>query len=248
MNIRKFYAFDFDDNILEVESYIYLKNKEGEVEKFSTSEFAQVREKVDNKNYSFYEDSFKEFRSDFDKEFIQRAKNGKPMKSLPKFVECINNADIFCIITARGNSPEVIQTIIKNIITEEKYGISIESLKNNFSKKYKISIEDLNDENVISLYINLCPAYPCQYEPYIEKYGIEDKNQEERKTFFMEKFIQYIKRFRRPEDKVYVGFSDDDKGNYEKMKEFFDKRKEGSDDIEFRTFYTGESVKRIKNV
>jgi hypothetical protein len=120
----RYYAFDWDDNIVYMPTKIMVKNDKGQEMGMSTEDFAKYRSLigVDDFNYEgerivgYAENPFKHFRTEGDKRFIIDAMLAEPGPSWGDFVECINNGSIFSIITARGHTPSVIKEAVYNYI------------------------------------------------------------------------------------------------------------------------------------
>ena len=116
----RYYAFDWDDNIVYMPTKIMVKNDKGQEMGMSTEDFAKYRSLigVDDFNYEgerivgYAENPFKHFRTEGDKRFIIDAMLAEPGPSWGDFVECINNGSIFSIITASGHTPRVIKEAV----------------------------------------------------------------------------------------------------------------------------------------
>lgn len=127
-----YYAFDWDDNILNMPTVIHMTKKEGDTWTpidVSTADFAIVRGDVDN--YKVDKDSFSEFRDDGPRgedAFITDVKNAISQKRFgpawDDFIECLTNGSVFAIITARGHESgpmrKGIEWIIDNVLTDEQ--------------------------------------------------------------------------------------------------------------------------------
>lgn len=121
-----FYAFDWDDNILNMPTVIHMEKKEGDFWTpidVTTSQFAVLRS--DTENYRLNGNSFNEFR-DFgprgDNAFIIDTKKAisqnKFGPSWDDFIECLSNGCAFAIISARGHEPNSIRKSVEYIIDE----------------------------------------------------------------------------------------------------------------------------------
>jgi hypothetical protein len=123
----RYFAFDWDDNILRMGTKILMDQKVGEdwlpVE-VSTSRFAEVRNDPDYRirNGSIQE-AFSEFRdngprakSAFLEDVIEAYSNGRTAASWNNFLQCLSVGAIFSIITARGHEDETIREGVEWII------------------------------------------------------------------------------------------------------------------------------------
>ena len=234
----KYYAFDWDDNIMFMPTKIILLNDKGDEVLMSTEDFAEHRTKigVDEFEYngntivSLAPDAFKFFRVTGDKNFIIDTMIAKPGPAWPDFVEAINGGSIFSIVTARGHTPSVMKESCYNLIISNHYGINSEELVKNLIKYRDIADEEMLDKKeLIISYLDLCRFYPVTYGEG------SAQNPEEGKIKALRDFVTYIKqvssfiqkkafiknkisnRFKIPQ----IGFSDDDLRNLEKVKGHF---------------------------
>jgi hypothetical protein len=159
-----------------------------------------------------------------------------PGPSWNDFVECINGGSIFAIITARGHNPETLKEATYNYIISNHNGLNSKTLVENL-KKYRNLADNpvsesfdlkVNDKEIIQEYLDMCRFYPVSFGEG------SAANPEEGKIKAMREFISYCKDLAREiGEKAYfkndvenneiipfIGFSDDDPRNIEKMKEF----------------------------
>jgi hypothetical protein len=246
----KYYAFDWDDNLLFMPtSIILLSDKDDEVP-MSTEDFAEHRQQIGKEpfNYKgtvivdFAPNPFRNFRSEGDKRFVLDSLLAQPGPSWNDFVECINGGSIFAIITARGHNPKALREAVYNLIMSDHLGINSKTLSGNL-KRYRNLGEDVNVEgktnktltkNELNEYLNL-----CRFEPVTFGDG-DAANPEEGKIKAMRNFISYCKEMAQEigekaffkndivnnEIEPIIGFSDDDERNIEKMKGFLEKEYE----------------------
>lgn len=130
----RYWAFDWDDNILDMPTKILMDRKVGNGWKpveVSTAEFAQVRNDVENyriRNGSPAE-AFSEFRDTgirgtnaFIDDVEHCIADGHFAPAFEDFLECLSEGGIFAIITARGHEPASIKSgveyIIDNVLTQ----------------------------------------------------------------------------------------------------------------------------------
>ena len=246
----KYYAFDWDDNLLFMPtSIILLSDKDDEVP-MSTEDFAEHRQQIGNEpfNYKgttivdFAPNPFRNFRSEGDKRFVLDSLLAQPGPSWNDFVECINGGSIFAIITARGHNPKILKEAVYNLIMSNHLGINSKTLSTNL-KRYRNLGGDVNvdgktistlTKNELNEYLNL-----CRFEPVTFGDG-DASNPEEGKIKAMRNFIGYCKEMAQEigekaffkndivnnEIEPIIGFSDDDERNIEKMKGFLEKEYE----------------------
>ena len=248
----KYYAFDWDDNLLFMPtSIILLSDKDNEVP-MSTEDFAEHRQQIGKEpfNYKgtaivdFAPNPFRNFRSDGDKRFVLDSLLAQPGPSWNDFVECINGGSIFAIITARGHNPKTLKEAVYNLIMSNHLGINSKTLSRNL-KRYRHLGGDVDvdgktistlTKNELNEYLNL-----CRFEPVTFGDG-DAANPEEGKIKAMRNFIVYCKEMAQEigekaffkndivnnEIEPIIGFSDDDERNIEKMKGFLEKEYEKS--------------------
>lgn len=246
----KYYAFDWDDNLLFMPtSIILLSDKDDEVP-MSTEDFAEHRQQIGKEpfNYKgttivdFAPNPFRNFRSEGDKRFVLDSLLAQPGPSWNDFVECINGGSIFAIITARGHNPKTLREAVYNLIMSNHLGINNKTLSRSL-KRYRNLGGDVNvdgkpittlTKNELNEYLNL-----CRFEPVTFGEG-SAANPEEGKIVAMRKFISYCKELAKEigkksyfkndvsNDEIipFIGFSDDDPRNIEKMKDFIEKEYE----------------------
>jgi hypothetical protein len=235
----KYYAFDWDDNIVTMPTQIMLKTEEGYEVGMSTEDFAEYRQKIGKEPFDYkgeiivgYTDNpYKNFGVEGDKKFVVDSLLAEPGPSWDDFVECINGGSIFAIITARGHTPFVLRDSIYNFIVTNHNGINAETLIENLKKYRDLSGEVMKDNQLlIKEYLDMCKYYPVTYGEG------SASNPEEGKIKALREFINYVKyqsqklgqrvSFTNDVNNNFVpqiGFSDDDPGNIESIKSFLDK-------------------------
>lgn len=219
----RYFAFDFDDNILHTDTKIYmnkvLDNKK-ELVALSSSEYANVRTLP---NYEFINESFNEFR-DYGKRgknaFIEDFKNAVNNKqfapSYKALKKCIINGSIFAIITARGHEIDVIKDAFYWLITKVfTYEEQVKFYENN-SYKFNCKFSEM-----VSKYLDSCRFY-CVSNPNYEKtcQSILDEKYttEIGKVIALEDFINYVKSLSK--GNIKIGFSDDDINYISKVRNY----------------------------
>ena len=256
----KYYAFDWDDNVVHMPTKIILKNEDGDEIGMSTDDFAEYRHQIGDEPFNYkgetivgYSDEpFKNFQTPGDKDFLIDAMRAKLGPAFDDFREAINNGSIFSIITARGHNPNTLKEAVYNYIISGFNGIDKDELVKNLRKYRDINDdEDLSDDELIKAYLNMNRYHPVSYN---DPEGAA--NPEEAKVRAMEKFVEYIKEMSYDLDKkVYlkkevsnnfiptkptIGFSDDDIRNVEVMKKHF---KDKPDNI-VKTYSTAGGIKK----
>ena len=234
----KYYAFDWDDNLMFMPTKIYLKDEDGNSVGMSTEDFAEYRTEVGREPFEyeghtivgFDEDAFKDFKVTGDKKFLIDAMKAPTGPAWDDFVEAVNNGSIFAIITARGHTPSVLKNAVYNLIIKNKHGLDKSELVKNLRKYRDISDEeDLSDDELIRTYLEMCKYHPVSFGEG------SAANPEELKVSAMRQFMEYVRNLsKRLQEKAYmknkisnyftpyVGFSDDDLKNVQTMKKHFD--------------------------
>jgi len=235
----KYYAFDWDDNIVTMPTQIILLSDEDEEVGMSTEDFADYRGMIGKEPFEYKgkmivgyaDDPYRNFGVKGDNAFIVDSLLAKPGPSWNDFVEAINGGSIFSIITARGHTPSVLREAIYNMIVTNHNGISKESLIDNLKKYRNMSGDEEKDSSImINDYLDLNKYHPVTYGEG------NAADPEEGKIKALRSFIAYVKEMsERIGKKAFlkndiknnfipmIGFSDDDPGNVEKIKAFLDK-------------------------
>lgn len=256
----KYYAFDWDDNIVKMPTKIILKNQEGDEVGMGTEDFAKYRDKIGKGPFvyegetivDYAENPFRNFRVEGDKQFMIDAMKAELGPAFDDFREAINNGSIFAIITARGHNPNVLKQTIYNYIVSGFNGIDKDQLIKNL-KKYRsfVGEDEMSDNELIKSYLELNKYHPVSYG---DEKGA--KNPEQAKVMAMDDFVNYIKGMaallnkkaylkkdlgnKFVPSKPVIGFSDDDVRNIEVMKKHFEDKPEKL----VRTYYTGTGTKK----
>jgi hypothetical protein len=256
----KYYAFDWDDNIVHMPTKIMLKTEDGDEVGMSTDDFAEYRSKIGKEDFDyngdtivgFSEEPYRNFRTAGDKDFLVDAMRAKLGPAFNDFREAINNGSIFSIITARGHNPNTLKQAVYNYIIDGFHGIDKDQLVKNL-KKYRsfFDEEDMTDDELIKSYLDLNKYHPVSFD---DEEGAA--NPEEAKVRAMEEFVSYIKKMSKKLNKnafikndvsnnfvpeqPSIGFSDDDIRNVEVMNNYF---KDKPDNI-VKTYSTAGGVKK----
>lgn len=234
----KYYAFDWDDNLMYMPTKIYLKDENGKSVGMSTEDFAEYRTEVGKEPFDyeghtivgFDDDAFRDFRVTGDKKFLVDAMKAPTGPAWDDFVEAVNNGSIFAIITARGHTPSILKQAVYNLIQKNMHGLNKKEIVRNLRKYRDISDEeDLTDDEILKTYLEMCKYHPVSFGEG------SAANPEELKVSAMRQFMEYVKNLsQRLQEKAYmknkisnyftpyIGFSDDDLKNVQTMKKHFD--------------------------
>lgn len=243
----KYYAFDWDDNLMYMPTEIIVQSFGGQEIGMGTADFAEYRGLIGKENFDykghtitdFAENPFRNFGVAGNEQFVKDAMVAKTGPSWNDFVECINGGSIFAIITARGHNPETLRDGVEAIVKDGKGGLSFESCVDSL-KKYKGVING-DDEEMFQEYLDLCRFHPVSFGEG------SAANPEEEKIKALEGFIQHVNELSE-ELKVtmelendiknnfvpMIGFSDDDLKNVENVKKYLDDK--GEDNV--NVYYT----------
>jgi hypothetical protein len=252
----KYYAFDWDDNLMEMPTLIYLKDEDGDVIGMSTEDFAEYRTLVGQEpfNYKghmivgFDKDPYRDFGVSGDRKFLEDIKYA-PIASQDvwnDFKEAINYGSVFAIITARGHTPSVLKRAVKYLIENNMHGIEKSQLIKNLKEyRRRAGLKQVENENwLINDYLERCQFSPVSYR------AGSAANPEEAKIREIKRFMTNQRRSSKKFQKSYFinhvssgddsvggnlfkfvepkfGFSDDDERNVHSMKnKLSDKEKE----------------------
>ena len=255
--VMKYYAFDWDDNLMFMPTKIYLKDDKGKSVGMSTEDFAEYRTDIGEEPFeykghtivSFDEEPFRDFRVSGDKQFITDAMSAPTGPAWDDFVEAVNNGSIFAIVTARGHTPSILKEGVYRLIKQNKYGLDSNQLAKNLLKYRDLADEDkLSKDQLIRSYLDMCRFNPVSFGDG------SATNPEQGKIDAMEEFVGYVKNLSHSlqqkafmKNKIsnyftpFIGFSDDDVRNVETMKKHFDKK----EDNILKTYLTAGGQKKL---
>ena len=237
-----YYAFDWDDNILNMPTKIHMEHLvDGEwiPKSVSTAEFADFRNDKENWRVD-YNVAFVDFRDQGergDKAFLEDTKTaisqGRLGPAWDDFIECLSNGSIFAIITARGHEAPAmrmgIEWIIDNILTEEQLYQMYNQLM-----KYSYFFGDTNVENerilrgqpsknpLISSYLDSCEYVGVSSPSRGGSPANPEKAKEDALLDFKAKVNDYAQNVG---ISAKIGFSDDDLGNVKHIEDLIDNLK-----------------------
>jgi hypothetical protein len=255
--VMKYYAFDWDDNLMFMPTKIYLKDDKGKSVGMSTEDFAEYRTDIGEEPFeykghtivSFDEEPFRDFRVSGDKQFITDVMSAPTGPAWDDFVEAVNNGSIFAIVTARGHTPSILKEGVYRLIKQNKHGLDSNQLAKNLLKYRDLADEDkLSKDQLIRSYLDMCRFHPVSFGDG------SATNPEQGKIDAMEEFVGYVKNLSHSlqqkafmKNKIsnyftpFIGFSDDDVRNVETMKKHFDKK----EDNILKTYLTAGGQKKL---
>ena len=233
----KYYAFDWDDNLMYMPTQIYLLDDDGEEVGMGTEDFAEHRTEIGKKPFdykgftivNFAYDPFRDFRTNGDGKFLKDVMSAELAEDAawPDFVEAINSGSLFAIITARGHRPNTLKSGVLKLINSNRGGIDSDELYDSLVRMRKNAGEKPKDkETEIKKYLDLCRFYPVSYGEG------SATNPEVAKISAMNKFKSYVQAqaeklnlrlSKNIENGIankfvpMIGFSDDDPRNIEAM-------------------------------
>ena len=218
----KYYAFDWDDNIVRMPTKVILLDKSGNEVGMNTEDFAHYRGIIGKEEFDyegvvikdFAANPFRNFRVVGDGQFLKDSLLAEPAESWNDFVECINSASIFAIITARGHKPSTLKRAVYKYITSNFMGINSGEVKANI-KTYNKIFNKFNRDSSIKSYLDLCKFYPVSFNP-----SASMSSPEQAKVVALQEFVEYCEKLNKGMP-IKVGFSDDDRKNIELIEKHF---------------------------
>ena len=247
----KYSIFDWDDNILHMDTKIHLKHKVNGFfvdEPVSTSKYAKIRNLIGNGEWDIdYDKAYVDFRDygEMGKNaFINDVKNSIDKKmygpSWDSFINVLVEGNLFGIVTTRGHEPDTLRKGVEYIIYNY---LNIEQQNKMLNNLIKFHYE-FNEEfdYLVDDYLNNCYFIGIMSDYFKGKFDFESsKNVEKAKKIA----INYIIReFDKYSDKIgadmTIGFSDDDPGYLNTAKKLFINNKELFDNTDFYVFDTSD--------
>jgi len=257
----KYYAFDWDDNILEMPTKLILLDDKGNEVGMTTEDFAHYRDKIGVEDFeydghiikSFAPNTFKYFSVEGDKNFIVDSMVAKKGPAWDDFVEALNGGSIFAIITARGHTPYVLKEACYNLLISNHMGLDAKECVKNLNKfRDLVGEETPRNMDIIREYLDMCKFYPVSYGQ-----GSAAKP-ELLKNEALREFIGYIKEMSNIIGKKAflknmvsnnfvpkLGVSDDDLKNLKAYHKEFGKELEGGEGLDFKLYSTKGGKKSI---
>ena len=246
-----YYAFDWDDNILEMPTEIMVLTEGGGEIGMSTSDFAEHRSKLGVENFEYKgkivvgvdnNTAFRNFRDQndpevFKKDVIKAISNNSISPSWDDFIECLSNGSLFAIITARGHEKEAMRSgvewIIDNILTKKTskdLNLSlVDQMYNNLRKFAHL----FGDKTEYDHFLDSQPSKHPLVKTYLDNCdfvgvsapsrGGSPANPEAAKEDALKSFIKKVNSFAKGIGfEAMVGFSDDDPKNVKHIEEAFE--------------------------
>ena len=233
----KYYAFDWDDNLMYMPTKIYLLDDDGDEVGMGTEDFAEYRTQIGKEPFEyngftivdFAPEPFRDFKVDGDGKFLKDVMSAELANDAawPDFVEAINNGSLFSIITARGHRPSTLMMGVKKLIDSNRGGIDSDMLYDSLKEMRINAGENPEDkETEIMKYLKMNRYYPVSYGEG------SATNPEVAKITAMNRFKQYVqgqaeklnlRLSKKIENEIrnkfvpMIGFSDDDPRNIKAM-------------------------------
>jgi hypothetical protein len=117
---HKYYAFDWDDNVLNMPTKIMVLDDQDNEIGMSTDDFAEHRHDLGKNPFvyngktivGFAPNPFRNFRGEGEKQFLIDVMSASFGPSWDDFIECVNGGSVFAIITARGHNPMILKQAV----------------------------------------------------------------------------------------------------------------------------------------
>lgn len=205
----RLYAFDLDVNLFYIPSKIMMEryeNGEWTEEEVNAKDFIEKNKREDHRISTQCENPFHHFRDDnvFMRDFAEVYGNWPDTKgpSFDKFRECIINGYKLSIITARGQSPDVIRAALMTFIT-----VTSEQEQEDWGDIYGDVVRNFDIYPVSS------KAFNKEFGTDNENYSVPYKKQMAFKDFLNKNY---------DDEPISIGYSDDDPKNMEHIKEIME--------------------------
>jgi hypothetical protein len=247
-NYLLYYAFDWDDNILNMPTVIHLEKRDGDnwtPVDVSTAEFAEVR--GDKENYRLLnnnpDDAFSNFRDTGPKggtiflEDVEKAVDSQRFgPAWEDFIECLSNGALFSIITARGHEGKTLRSGVEWILDSMLSESQLFSLYNNLIRFHYL-FDELGEDfprllkgkpsenSLIKSYLDACHFVGVSAPSRGGTPDNPEKAKEDALLEFIDQIdsdIDKLEMLTGEEWVASVGFSDDDIKNVKHVEELFD--------------------------
>ena len=253
----RFLFFDWDDNILHLDTKMnldYLNDDNIWVPKtLNTSEYAIIRNdsryRKTTSTFTNFTDTGRLLGDVFLLDCIDSVNRKRFGPSYNAFKECLLNANLFFIITARGHEPANIRRAIEYFIFTQFSRIELETMINNiryyFIEVYKKKVKN---DSLLDLYLNKCGYTGTSSDSFIS--SINEKNvidnvelcKELAILKFVKKSIKITKKLESRLGHISIGFSDDDPKNLKHISDVFrEKLKKEFNDVKFVVYDTSKN-------
>jgi len=233
----KYYIFDWDDNLLKMNTPLYFLHYENGkwIDKTITpEEFAGIRKKYpfnysNNEEWISKDNCFIEFTDSGPRDarsFIEDVKKaidgGNFGPSWEIFKDVLIKGILFAIITTRGHEPatirDTIEYIIENVLSEKERFQMIENIKE-FNRIFRIK-----PKNPIKQYLNECYFIGLNSKAFLKEFGYVPQSDvlNKGKQDAINSFVEFVRGFSNSTKlPLKVGFSDDDINFSDAAKELF---------------------------
>ena len=271
----KAYIYDWDDNILHMDTKINMEklvNGSWESIEVSTANFATAR-KDDNyriplldgsPNYDKAFSNFRDFGKNGDDAFmldcIEAIDNHNVAGSYLSFKKCLIDASLFIICTARGHEPNSLRKGVDYFITSQINTLESKLMCENIYKLFEFYNYKIDKtKSIIEYYLNKCHFIGVSSSHFINSVKDDDvpnghiftpKDTELGKVIAIEKFVKQIYKLTKDKNEhtIKIGFSDDDLGNVKAIKDIFENRmKKMFPNINFVVYDTSKNEDGTKN-
>lgn len=220
MKNKRIYVFDWDDNIIHMPTTMIMEKLIGEswdIIEISSKDYAEIRKNPEYRYPIGVSDPYLNFSNN--QQFItdlNKALNDKTYgPSFSKFKECLIYGNDFSIITARGQSIDVIRAGIIMIIGKTFLDYELNMMLEN--------VGDLN--NYLSKQI-ISPVTSSEMNfPQLKELGVVDSI-ELRKVLALDLYVEHrinVASEFEFDGKFSIGISDDDQRNINTIKDFINK-------------------------
>jgi len=255
INILKYHIYDWDDNLLMMDTKIYCKHKEnGEWvdDQISTKKLVDIKTKYDkywdNPEYQIdFKVAYLDFRdfgpkgnNVFLDDTIDALNNKKYGPSWENFISTLVNGRLFSIVTTRGHEWNTIRKSVEYIIYNELNQRQQDTMLKNLIKYH--TEFDTDFDYLIDDYLKKCIFIGIMSNTFIDLFSFDpvkdpNKGKQLAVQYSIDKFSKYGKTINTP---TKIGFSDDDTDYYKSIKHVFMSNKELLDDVEFSVFDTSD--------
>ena len=260
IDILKYYVFDWDENLLFMETPLHFQHFENGkwVNKDITpSEFAQLRKKypdnyMDNiewkgdPKYSFIE--FRDFGPRGANAFIEDVKQSiKDKKFGPSwkiFLNSLKKGRLIAIVTTRGHEPPILRSavkyVIENVLTPDEQTEMINNLKK-FNELFGVVTND-----PIKQYLDQCYFIGINSQAFQDEFHYRPlgKTLNQGKQDAINKFVNFVRDYsKRTKLPLKIGFSDDDINFSKAAEELFMRTEKSLDFPEFFYVYNTSDPK-----
>lgn len=247
----KYFVFDFDDNILHMNTRLYMEkkiNNSWEKVIIYPDEFVDIKEDLNfrpidnNWNKAFIEFSDRGRRGE--KAFISDIKKSLNKNSFgpcyEDFIKCIVEARIFSVITARSHSSLTIRKGVEYIINNQLTPSQLKEMKENI-KSFRKIFKEQRTNNLLKSYLDQCMFFGVgidspDFEYFLVEHGIDGIDTPNAKKIAFKIFVERVRSYSKR--KIDIGFSDDDPKNIKSIKDVIKEIEKDYPRIDFSVFHS----------